>query len=143
MREVARSATALNVAEAGATRKHGAMEREIPRSILKRLAREQRAYNVQSEAIICRALRDRRCEGVKFRRQAPIGNFIVDFLCPERRLIVEIDGPSHDSPERQAADRTRELWLEAQGFRILRLPNELVIASTELAVARIRAALSG
>jgi adenine-specific DNA-methyltransferase len=98
---------------------------------------------VQSEAIVWRAVRDRRCEGAKFRRQAPIGNYIVDFLCAKRRLIVEIDGPSHDSPERQAADRTRQLWLESQGLRILRLPNELVIASTELAVERIRAALDG
>ena len=119
------------------------MTPEIPRSVLKRLARRQRANNVQSEAIIWGAVRDRRCDGLKFRRQAPIGNFIVDFLCAERRLIVEIDGPSHDDPERQAADREREHWLKEQGYNVLRLPNELVIASTELAVARIRAALSG
>jgi very-short-patch-repair endonuclease len=118
-----------------------AMTPEIPRSVLKRLARKQRANNVQSEAIIWRALRDRRCEGAKFRRQAPIGNFIVDFLCLDPRLIVEIDGPSHEATERQAADRAREDWLKAQGFAILRLPNELVIGSAELAVARIRAAL--
>jgi very-short-patch-repair endonuclease len=118
------------------------MTPEIPRSVLKRLARRQRANNVQSEAIIWRAVRDRRCEGAKFRRQAPIGNFIVDFLCAERRLIVEIDGPSHDSAERQAGDRERELWLREQGYAILRLPNEFVIASIALAVERIRAALS-
>src|SRR5229473_4832484 len=115
-----------------------AVASEIPRSVLKRFAREQRANFVQAEAIIWRAVRDRRCEGLKFRRQAPLGNFIVDFLCYERRLIVEIDGPSHDDAEQQASDRERELWLSEQGFRILRLPNELVIASTELAVARIR-----
>jgi very-short-patch-repair endonuclease len=120
-----------------------AMTPEIPRSVLKRLARKQRANNVHSEAIIWRALRDRRCEGAKFRRQAPIGNFIVDFLCLDPRLIVEIDGPSHEATERQAADRAREDWLKAQGFEILRLPNELVIGSAELAVARIRAALRG
>ena len=115
---------------------------DIPGSVLRGFAREQRANSVQAEAIIWRAVRDRRCEGAKFRRQAPLGNFIVDFLCYERHLVVEIDGPSHDDAEQQAKDRNREAWLKAQGFRILRLPNELVIASTEFAVARIQAALS-
>ena len=119
------------------------MTSTIPPAIMLRLAREQRAILVQAEALIWRAVRDRRCEGAKFRRQAPIGSFIVDFVCYERRLIVEIDGPSHEDAERQMRDRERDVWLEAHEFRILRLPNELVIASTELAVARIRAALSG
>jgi very-short-patch-repair endonuclease len=133
----------LNVAESRAVREHSAMSPEIPPAIMLRLAREQRTKAVQAEAIIWRAVRDRRCEGAKFRRQATIGNFIADFVCYERRLIVEIDGPSHESAEQQAKDRARELWLQEQGFRILRLPNELVIASTELAVAHIRAGLSG
>jgi very-short-patch-repair endonuclease len=119
------------------------MAAEIPRLVMRRLAREQRANAVQAESIVWRVLRDRHCEGVKFRRQAPIGRFIVDFLCFERRLIVEIDGPSHDEPEQQAKDREREAWLSGEGYQILRLPNALVIASTELAVARIRAALAG
>ena len=64
--------------------------------------------------------------------------YILDFVCFEHRLIVEIDGPSHDVPEQRLADELRDVWLRDQGFRVLRLPNELVIASTELAVARIR-----
>ncbi|WP_158812692.1 endonuclease domain-containing protein [Methylocapsa sp. S129] len=119
------------------------MAAEIPRSVLRRFAREQRANAVQTEAIIWRAVRDRRCEGAKFHRQAPIGNFIVGFFCFAQRLIVEIDGPSHEIAEQQTKDRERDAWLCGQGYRILRLPNELVIASTELAVARIRAALRG
>jgi very-short-patch-repair endonuclease len=98
---------------------------------------------VQAEALIWRSVRDRRCEGAKFRRQAVIGKFIADFVCYERRLIVEVDGPSHEDAEQQAKDQERDVWLGEQKFRILRLPNELVIASTELAVARIRAALGG
>jgi very-short-patch-repair endonuclease len=124
-------------------RKHDAMTSDIPAAAMLRLAREQRATQVQAETLVWRAVRDRRCESAKFRRQAPIGKFIVDFVCYERRLIVEVDGPSHDNAEQQEKDREREAWLEEQGFRILRLPNELVIAATELAVARIRAALSG
>ena len=117
------------------------MVAEIPRPVLRRLARAQRANALQAETIIWRAVRDRRCQGAKFHRHAVLGNFIVDFLCAQHRLVVEIDGPSHASLEQQARDRERDAWLGEQGYRILRLPNELVIASTELAVARIRAAL--
>jgi very-short-patch-repair endonuclease len=116
---------------------------DIPDSVFLRLARGQRAHTVQAEALIWRAVRDRRCDGAKFRRQVALGSFIVDFVCFDRRLIVEIDGPTYESAERQAKDRERDAWLGAQGFCMLRLPNELVIAATELAVARIRAALSG
>ena len=119
------------------------MPSDMPNPVLLRLAREQRAEAVQAEAIIWRSVRDRRCEGAKFRRQAPLGNFIVDFVCYDRRLIVEIDGPSHQNVEQQAGDRERDVWLREQGSRMLRLPNGLVIASTELAVVRIRAALNG
>jgi very-short-patch-repair endonuclease len=142
MRGVERSETALNLAELSATRKHRFMT-DVPHSILLRFARGQRANAVQAEAIIWRAVRDRRCEGAKFRRQVALGNFIVDFVCFDGRLVVEIDGPTHEEAEQQAKDSERDAWLREQGFRVLRLPNELVIASTELAVARIRGALGG
>ena len=118
------------------------MQEEIPRSIMRRFAREQRANAVPAELLIWGAVRNRRCKGEKFQRQVALGNFLVDFVCFERRLVVEIDGPSHDSEEQKAADAARDAWLSRQGFRILRLPNELVIGSTELAVARISAALT-
>jgi very-short-patch-repair endonuclease len=117
------------------------MTEEFPRSLLRRFAREQRAQAVQAEALIWRAVRNRRCDGAKFQRQIPLGNYIVDFVCFAHRLIVEIDGPSHDVPEQQLADHARNVWLRDQGFRVLRLSNDLVIGSTELAVARIRAAM--
>jgi very-short-patch-repair endonuclease len=117
------------------------MAEEIPQSILRRFAREQRAQRVQAETLIWRAVRNRGCNGAKFQRQVPLHAYIVDFACFERRLVVEIDGPSHDDAERVVADKLRDDWFRGQGFRILRLPNELVIGSTELAVARIRDAL--
>ena len=120
----------------------GAMTEEVPRTLLRRFAREQRAQAVQAEALIWRAVRNRRCDGAKFRRQVPLGNYILDFVCFEHRLIVEIDGPSHDVLEQRLADEGRDVWLRDQGFRVLRLSNELVIASTELAVARIRDAMT-
>ena len=118
------------------------MDTEIPRILMRRYAREQRAKAVQAETIMWRALRDRRCEGAKFQRQVPLGKYIVDFVCFESRLIVEIDGPTHDSAVARATDASRDAWLDSQGFRILRLSNELVIASSELAVAKIREAIA-
>ena len=117
------------------------MADEIPRSIMRRFAREQRAQRVQAETLSWRAVRNRRCDGAKFQRQVPLQTYIVDFICFERRLVVEIDGPSHENAEQIAADRARDVWLQGQGFRVVRLPNELVIGSTELAMARIRNAL--
>jgi very-short-patch-repair endonuclease len=119
------------------------MPEEIPTSILRRFAREQRAQAVGAETLIWRAVRDRRCGGAKFQRQVALGNYIVDFVCFERRLVVEIDGPSHGSPTAVQSDRARDVWLSAQGFRVLRLTNELVIGSAELAVVEIRRALAG
>jgi very-short-patch-repair endonuclease len=109
---------------------------------MRRFAREQRAQRVQAETLIWRAVRNRRCGGAKFQRQVPLQTYIVDFVCFERRLVVEIDGPSHENAEQIAADKARDAWLQAQGFRVVRLPNELVIGSTELAMARIRSALA-
>ena len=118
------------------------MPEEIPRPLIRRFAREQRANAVQAEELIWRAVRNRRCQGAKFQRQVVLGNVIADFVCFERRLVVEVDGPSHEGEERKAADVERDAWLAAQGFRILRLPNALVSGATELAVARIRVALA-
>ncbi len=119
------------------------MPEEIPRSLMRRFARAQRANSVQAESLVWSAVRNRRCEGAKFHRQVVLGRFIADFVCFGRRLVVEIDGPSHQNEEQRPADLARDAWLREQGFRVLRLPNELVIGSTELAVARIREALAG
>jgi very-short-patch-repair endonuclease len=66
------------------------------------------------------ALRARRFEQYKFRRQVPIGKYIVDFVCLERRLIIELDGSQHEG---SSSDPTRDAWLKTQGFRILRFWN--------------------
>jgi very-short-patch-repair endonuclease len=66
------------------------------------------------------ALRDRRFEQFKFRRQVPIGEYIVDFVCPERRLIVELDGSQHEG---SLHDAKRDAWLRTQNFRVLRFWN--------------------
>ena len=66
-------------------------------------------------------LRGRKLDGWKFRRQQPIGPYYVDFYCPAARLVIEIDGPTHDDA-RWAYDRRRQAWLEAEGYKVIRIP---------------------
>jgi very-short-patch-repair endonuclease len=64
-------------------------------------------------------LRGRKLDGWKFRRQHPIGPYYVDFYCPAAKLVIEIDGPSHDD-EWSAYDARRQAWLEAEGLKVIR-----------------------
>lgn len=108
-----------------------------PKDVMLARAREQRRNNVNAEAMVWRAVRARRSEGYKFRRQVPVENFILDFVCFESRCVIEIDGPSH---ERQAAkDARRDAWLLAQGFRVLRISNDLVLGAPDIAIKRVMA----
>ena len=83
-------------------------------------ARLQRKEPSSEERKLWVRLRDRKLDGVKFRRQARIGPYIVDFVCLEARLVVEIDGGVHDLPGRREKDAIRQRWLEREGFRVLR-----------------------
>jgi very-short-patch-repair endonuclease len=69
-------------------------------------------------------LRDRRFNGFKFRRQVQIGPYIVDFVCPAKRLIIEADGGQHAE---NGYDERRDIWLKAQGFRIRRFWNDEIL----------------
>ena len=69
----------------------------------------------------------RQIEGLKFRRQEPIGSYIVDFVCYEKRLIVEVDGGQHSLE----TDADRDAWLTSQGFTILRFWNHNVLQNIE------------
>src|ERR1700712_4243279 len=84
-----------------------------------RRARTLRSHLTSTERVLWERLRQRRLGGLKFRRQTPIGPYVLDFLCLRHRLVVEADGPFHD-PER---DAIRDAWLEAKGFRVLRFSN--------------------
>ncbi len=102
-------------------------------------ARALRRNPTEAERVLWRHLRLRQMDGHKFRRQQPLGRFIVDFVCLENRLIVELDGGKH--AERAAADAARTEWLEAQGFRLLRFWNHDVLKNTEAVKDAIRHAL--
>jgi very-short-patch-repair endonuclease len=73
------------------------------------------------EAALWRVLRIRP-DGIKFRRQHPVGPFVVDFYCPSAKLVVEIDGEVHDMGDKPERDEDRDRWLEEYGFRVLRIP---------------------
>jgi very-short-patch-repair endonuclease len=119
----------------GANRVRGICGRSNTFESHKRLARGQRKASVNAEAVVWRALRDRRCGDFKFRRQVPIGNYIADFICFEKRLIVEVDGTSHGA--RSQHDAVRDEWFRSEGFRVLRISNDLVIGSPDLAIQQI------
>ena len=68
------------------------------------------------------ALRAKQLDGARFRRQHPIGHYIADFVCLERRLIVEVDGGQHTEDSQIARDARRDRWLETEGYGVLRVP---------------------
>ncbi|MBL0543320.1 endonuclease domain-containing protein [Aeromonas caviae] len=76
-------------------------------------------------------LRDRRLAGVKFRRQMPIGPYIVDFISLEQRLIIEVDGSQHNEPAGRQHDGARTTYLNQQGFRVIRVWNNDVLSRME------------
>jgi very-short-patch-repair endonuclease len=83
-------------------------------------------------------LRSRQLEGFKFVRQEPIGRYVVDFLCRDRRLIVEVDGGQHGSNE---SDSVRDQWLRQRNYRVLRFWNNDVLQNTEGVLQTIMSAM--
>jgi len=98
-------------------------------------ARHMRANPTAAEKVLWQQLRNRQVNNLKFRRQHPVGSYIVDFYCAEKKLLVEIDGDSHLEQVEYDIERTQ--WLESQGMRVLRFTNEEVLGSPVGAVAAI------
>src|SRR5215470_7843238 len=100
----------------------------VSTSIRRAAAKKLRANTTPHERILWRALRELPIEGTHFRRQAPIGRYVVDFFCPAKRLIVELDGGHHNDDEIAKRDRARQLWLENEGYRVVRFWNSEIDA---------------
>ena len=92
-------------------------------------ARQLRKNMTDAEKILWRHLRLKQMESYKFRRQCPIGSYIVDFVCFKRKLIIELDGSQH--LDQIIYDEKRTKWFEGEGFRILRFWNSQVLNNTE------------
>ena len=103
---------------------------------LQNFARELRKSMTDAERRLWRYLRSEQLNGIRFRRQYVIGNYITDFASPEIRLIVELDGGQHAI--QQAYDQQRSAFLQSQGYRVLRFWNHDVLQQTESVLAEIR-----
>ncbi len=90
-------------------------------------ARSERAFSNEFAAIIWQQLRNRRCAGMKFRREYPIPPYTVDFCCLELKLIIEIDGKDHQTEKGQAYDQRRDAVLKSKGLYSLRVPGFQVV----------------
>ena len=106
-------------------------------SKLKDFAEENRKKPTEAEAVIWNFLRGKQL-GCSFRRQHIIGQFIADFVCLEKMLVIEIDGGYHQLPEQAISDEDRTKWLKEQGFKIIRFSNEDVLHDTENVIKRIK-----
>jgi very-short-patch-repair endonuclease len=112
------------------------MRSDVPVSAKSR-ARVMRADPTEAERKLWYALRDRRMQALKFRRQAPVGPYIVDFLCIAHRLVVEADGSQHAGSNR---DAIRDERLVKAGYTILRFSNHDILTARENVLATIVAA---
>jgi very-short-patch-repair endonuclease len=105
-------------------------------------AKTLRQTTTRAEALLWRYLKAHHIDDLGFRRQVPMQNYIVDFVCHSARLVVELDGASHDFEERQRRDAVRDEWFASQGYVVLRFTNEDVLKNLEGVVEAIRAAAS-
>lgn len=103
-------------------------------------AKGLRRNSTDAERLLWNRLRNRQLEDAKFRRQQPIGPYVVDFACMERHLVIELDGGHH--AEQLERDEARTAFLNAEGFRVLRFWNNEVLAQTEAVLAAILGALA-
>lgn len=98
-----------------------------------RILRKTKMTN--AEQLLWNEIRAHRLYGLKFRRQIPLGPYIADFLCIEKKLIIELDGKSHE--ERKSYDERRTKYLEEHGFQVLRFTNDDVENDVEIVLKKI------
>ena|SRR5215210_6747790 len=103
--------------------------------------RRLRAEQTQAEATLWQLLRNRKLIGGKFRRQVPIGRYVADFYCHERKLIIELDGEVHSDPDQRVHDHNRDTFLLSLGLRILRISNEEALGDPQKVLDQIRKTL--
>jgi very-short-patch-repair endonuclease len=105
-----------------------------------RRAKVLRKNQTDAERKLWSKLRDNQIDGVKFRRQQPIGNYIADFVSFEKRLIIEIDGGQHNEDKNTMKAEQRTAWLEKDGYRVIRFWNNDVLLNSEGVLMKIREA---
>ena len=113
------------------------LSRRIPK--IQRVSRMLRKNQTRPERVLWSKLRARRFHGYKFRRQAPIGSYVVDFYCHSQKLIIEIDGHDHD--RKKEHDAYRELMLRRAGLHIIRFTNRQVVHSLSWVLSELEKTL--
>ncbi|MBS0309676.1 MAG: endonuclease domain-containing protein [Proteobacteria bacterium] len=108
---------------------------------LRERAKTLRKHQTEAEQRLWYFLRAHRFMNLKFKRQEPIGSYIVDFVCHTHQLIIEADGGQH--AENMAYDQTRDAWLAAQGFTMMRFWNNEILQQTDAVLEKIRLAVEG
>ena len=98
---------------------------------LSNLAKELRKNQTPQEEKMWQLLRNRRYKNLCFNRQRPIGNYIVDFVCREKKLIIELDGGQHNQDKNIACDEERTQYLESLGYTVLRIWNNDIDSNIE------------
>ena len=115
----------------------------VSTSIRRAAAKKLRANTTPHERILWRALKEFPTEGTHFRRQAPIGSYVVDFFCPAKRLIIELDGGHHNDDATAKRDNERQAWLEQEGYRVIRFWNSDIAGNLNAVLEQIYVELYG
>ena len=105
-------------------------------------ARELRKTMSLPERLLWAELRGSKLDGLRFRRQHPMGPYVFDLFCGAARLAVEVDGGAHDMGDQPDRDAVRDVWMAERGIRTLRIPARWVLESADIAVAAIRSDLA-
>lgn len=105
-------------------------------------AKQLRQTMTRAETLLWRYIKANRIDGLGFRRQMPLGPYVLDFVCLSVKLVIELDGETHDFVSRQTADKKRDDFLISEGFKVLRFTNDQVLSNLAGAVEVIREAAS-
>jgi len=104
-------------------------------------ARQLRQSSTDAERALWDRLQNRQLDGVKFRRQRPLGPYIIDFISFERRVVIELDGGQHGEDREAGRDEERTAWLKVRGYEVLRFWNNEVLRDMEAVLERIMEAM--
>jgi very-short-patch-repair endonuclease len=115
----------------------------ISTAIRRAAAKKLRVNTTPHERTLWRALKELPVDGTHFRRQAPIGRYVVDFFCPAKRLIIELDGGHHNDDATAKRDSERQAWLEQEGYRVIRFWHSDVSGDLNAVLERIYVELYG
>ena len=105
--------------------------------LLKEFAKENRRHMTDAEKVLWKVLCQSKCS-FKFRRQHPIYDYIADFICLEKRLIIEVDGAYHCEPQQQEDDQIRTDILSDMGYKVLRFTNDEVLSNPHTVLNMIK-----